>query len=193
MRRVAPLLGALLLLSAACGDQPIAAPSPPVDTDSSTPTSQPADTPSPTSSAVPTETPSATPAPEPSAAAGCGDPTAHVYHPYRLHLLAACVTVTGTVAVIRREADGDLHILLSLDPGQERYVNAVNASQQHGDLVLEPVCVGGITQADALSACADYHNPLQIPSVGAHVSVTGAWVLDADHGWLEIHPVASFG
>jgi Protein of unknown function (DUF3761) len=126
------------------------------------------------------------------ATATCGDPHAHVYSPDRLQLLASCVTVTGVVDVIRKEKDGDLHVLLRLDPGEEKYINAKNA-QEEGDLVLEPVCVDQPTQADAVSACAGYRNPLSIPPVGAHISVTGPWVLDLDHGWLEIHPVSSFG
>jgi Protein of unknown function (DUF3761) len=44
-----------------------------------------------------------------------------------------------------------------------------------------------------VSACAGYKNSMSIPPVGTHVSVTGPWVLDLDHGWLEIHPVSSFG
>ena len=122
----------------------------------------------------------------------CGDLKAHVYNPDRLQLLAACVTVTGTVAVIRSESDGDLHVLLQLDPGEEKYLNAKNISGELGDLVLEPVCVRSPTQADAIPACAGYSNPLAIPAVGSHVSVTGAWVLDLDHGWQELHPVFAF-
>jgi hypothetical protein len=122
----------------------------------------------------------------------CGDPHAHVYSPDRLQLLAACVTVTGTVDAIRVESDGDLHVLLKLDPGQDKYINSKNISAESGDLVLEPVCVDTPTQADAVSACAGYKNPLIIPAVGTHVAVTGAWVLDLNHGWTEIHPVAAF-
>ena len=135
---------------------------------------------------------SPTPTPTVATASGCGDPLAHVYNPQRLHLLAACTRVTGTIAAVRSEPDGDLHVLLRLDPGQERYINAKNISDQQGDLVLEPVCIKSVTQADAVSACAGYVNPLSVPAVGTHTAVTGAWVLDADHGWLEIHPVASF-
>jgi hypothetical protein len=130
--------------------------------------------------------------PAPLAAPTCGDPHAHVYNPGRLHLLAACVTVNGTVDIIRAEKDGDVHILLRLDAGQDKYINAKNVSTENGDLVLEPVCVRAVTQLDAVSACAGYVNPLPIPAVGSHVAVTGAWVLDVDHGWMEIHPVASF-
>lgn len=122
----------------------------------------------------------------------CGDPHAHVYSPDRLQLLAACVTVTGTVDVIRSEKDGDLHILLRLDAGEEKYINAKNVSGEMGDLVLEPVCVHTPTQTDAIPACTGYQNPLPIPSDGSHVSVTGPWVLDLDHGWQEIHPVFAF-
>lgn len=122
----------------------------------------------------------------------CGDPHAHVYSPDRLQLLSACVTVTGVIDAVRREQDGDLHVLLHLDAGEEKYINGKNGIEG-GDLVLEPVCVNTPTQADAVDACAGYKNPLSIPSIGAHVTVTGAWVLDLDHGWLEIHPVASFG
>jgi len=100
--------------------------------------------------------------------------------------------VTGTIAEIRVEPDGDLHVLLKLDPGQQRYVNNKNVSDQQGDLVLEPVCVKPVTQADAVAACAGYVNPIVLPPVGTHTAVTGAWVLDTDHGWLEIHPVSSF-
>lgn len=122
----------------------------------------------------------------------CGSPTAHVYSPDRLKLLAACVTVTGTVGIIRVETDGDLHVLLRLDVGEGKYINARNVSGESGYLVLEPVCVRPPTQLDAISACASYVNRLPIPAVGVHVSVTGAWVLDLDHGWLELHPVFAF-
>jgi hypothetical protein len=122
----------------------------------------------------------------------CGDPHAHVYSPDRLELLADCVTVTGTVAVIRTEKDGDLHLLLQLDPGEGKYLNAKNVSSEMGDLVLEPVCVHTPTQTDAIPVCAGYQNPLPIPALGSHISVTGPWVLDLDHGWQEIHPVFAF-
>ena len=123
----------------------------------------------------------------------CGDPHAHVYSPDRLQLLAPCVTLTGTVDIIRTESDGDLHVLLRLDPGQSKYINAKNISAENGDLVTEPVCVNAPTQADAIPACSGYHNPLPIPGVGSHVAATGAWVLDLDHGWMELHPVFAFG
>ncbi|HEX2680885.1 MAG TPA: hypothetical protein VHQ03_06290 [Candidatus Dormibacteraeota bacterium] len=115
-----------------------------------------------------------------------------MYNPDRLQLLDPCVIVTGTVAAIRAEKDGDLHVLLRLDPGQEKFINSTNVSAEQGDLVVEPVCVTLPTQTDAVGACEGYKNPLAIPSVGTHVAATGAWVLDLDHGWMEIHPVSAF-
>ena len=122
----------------------------------------------------------------------CGDPHAHVYSPDRLEVLDPCVTVTGTVTVIRSEKDGDLHVLLRLDAGEEKYINDRNVSAEQGDLVLEPVCVTAPSQLDAVAACANYTNPLPIPAVGTRVAATGPWVLDLDHGWMEIHPVFAF-
>ena len=156
------------------------------------------------SSISPTLTPSleasATPAPSPAAspsavatpaakASVCGDPTAHVYHPYRLQLRVRCLTVTGTVAAVRSEADGDYHILLRLDPPYANLINNANVSGEHGDLVLEPVCELPVTQQDAIASCAGVSPTIVAPAVGTHVSATGTYVLDADHGWMELHPL----
>jgi hypothetical protein len=49
-----------------------------------------------------------------------------------------------------------------------------------------------IEQMDALAACDNFHQHLLIPSIGAHVNVTGSYVHDLAHGgWSEIHPVTS--
>jgi hypothetical protein len=125
-------------------------------------------------------------------AAGCDASLwQHVYHPSRLTILDNCKTVAGTISVIRQEADGDYHILLTLDQPYASLVNATNKSAQHGDLVLEPVCENPVTQSDATAACAGYRSPVHVPAVGTHVYVTGAYVLDTDHGWNEIHPVTA--
>lgn len=92
---------------------------------------------------------------------------------------------------LRREADGDWHIQLRLDPGQEGLLNAKNISDQAGSLVLEIVCANTVTQADAVSACASYQNTVPVPQVGARILAVGAHVLDTAHGWNEIHPVWS--
>lgn len=75
---------------------------------------------------------------------------------------------------VRHEDDGDLHI--DLDTGGI-LTNAVNGSEQGGDLLIEFMPRDG--------------GHLPAPAVGDHISLTGAWVLDADHGWNELHPVWS--
>jgi hypothetical protein len=132
----------------------------------------------------------------PSASAGgpptgsvCRSPAEHVYHPYRLQVRNPCLTLTGVIDRIKDEPDGDYHVRLHLDPQYASLVNSANVTQQGGDLVLEPVCIHAITQADAVSACAGYTNPLSVPAPGAHVTATGAYVLDTDHGWMELHPL----
>jgi len=132
----------------------------------------------------------------PSTSSACVQPNAagsHVYKPDRLRVLQPCITVTGTIDFIRHEPDGDDHVGLKLDPQFSSLVNSCNATclggAEHGDLVVEPVCVTAPTQADAVSSCVGYRNPIVIPPVGSHVSMTGAYVLDLDHGWTEIHPL----
>jgi hypothetical protein len=135
--------------------------------------------------------PSVIPPVETTSASVCAgkDPTANVYHAYRLVLITPCMTVTGTVATVRHEPDGDVHIGLRLDAGQEALINDKNRTGQGGNLVLEIICSGTVTQADAVTACSTYTNMIQTPTVGAHITVTGPYVLDTTHGWTEIHPV----
>ena len=70
-----------------------------------------------------------------------------------------------------------------------RLVNTANDKHEHGDLVLEEICQGSVTQADAGAACRGVPHDLTVPSVGDRVKVSGSYVLDADHGWMDIHPV----
>src|SRR5712664_230175 len=115
----------------------------------------------------------------------------HVYNPSRLHVLASCISVTGTVEEIRKEADGDVHILFRLDQQFASLLNEKNISRQDGDLVLEPICQGKVRQADAEEPCSRYNGPYFEPVVGQRYLVWGAYVHDADHGWNELHPVTS--
>ena len=186
-------LVALAALAACSGDASSASSN--FNSSSATATSTPEVTPTPDA-----DSPSAEPAnPEVTAAAqGClQDPMLHVYNPDRLRVLNPCVTVSGTVELIRSEADGDYHVRVQLDAGQlcggQNCLDAANLSQQGGDLVVEPVCEHSITQTDAVAACSGYHNTLAVPPVGTHTTVTGPWVLDQDHGWNEIHPAEMFG
>jgi hypothetical protein len=113
----------------------------------------------------------------------------HVYHSYRLQVIEKCKTVTGIILKVKQEKDGDSHILLELDPGQENLLNNKNYKKQKGCLVLEPVCISQATQEDSRSSCTGYINNVYIPQIGEHVQVTGSWVTDTHHGWNEIHPV----
>lgn len=113
---------------------------------------------------------------------------AHIYHPDRLRLIQRCKTVHGTVKELAWEPDGDLHIRLAT---RTALVNAANDHYQDGDLVLEEICQGSVTQADAVGACRGVPHNLTVPSAGDKVTVTGSYVLDQNHGWMEIHPVTT--
>lgn len=117
----------------------------------------------------------------------------HVYHPQRLKVVEKCIAVTGTIHHVKREADGDDHIQFKLDPEFANLLNDNNTQVQAGCLVVEPVCQGPVTQADAQAACRDFHSAVEVFPSGKHVRVLGSYVLDseADHGWMEIHPVTA--
>ena len=115
----------------------------------------------------------------------------HVYDPTRLTVLKQCMTVTGTVAESNVDEDGDQHFLVKLDPGQDQLLTKRNVKKKSGDLVAEIVCANKAKIKKAKPACAGWSNPVALPSVGAHVSVTGTFVLDTHNGWNEIHPVSS--
>jgi hypothetical protein len=114
-----------------------------------------------------------------------------VYNPGRLQVLDPCASVTGTVDEVRKEADGDIHILFRLDREFASLLNEKNISRQYGDLVLEPICQGKVRQADAAEPCSRYDGPYFQLQVGQRYRVSGAYVHDADHGWNELHPVTS--
>jgi hypothetical protein len=116
----------------------------------------------------------------------------HVYNPARLQVVDTCKSVTGIIESKRVEKDGDYHIRVKLDPQFSNLINSANVQNQFGDLVVEPICVNKVTQADAISACQNFHQNISIPPIGSHVNITGSYVLDKEHGnWAEIHPVTS--
>jgi len=114
----------------------------------------------------------------------------HVYHPSRLVEKKGCVTVRGVIVKKLKEGDGDFHVRLKLDPGQDSdFINDRNVSGQGGNLVFEPICVNPVTQASAKKACKNFKQKISLPNKGDHVEVTGIHMLDTEHGWLEIHSV----
>ncbi|HEY7294392.1 MAG TPA: hypothetical protein VH916_05085, partial [Dehalococcoidia bacterium] len=110
---------------------------------------------------------------------GCrtGDVLAGVWKPSRLQVFDGCHSMTGTVASVRVEDDGDYQVSVVPDAGYQDLLNQRNQTVQHGGLVVE------VIPADQALVAA--------PRKGEHVQVTGAFVLDRDHGWLEIHPAWS--
>ena len=116
----------------------------------------------------------------------------HVYNPSRLQVVDQCRTISGVIDSIRTEKDGDYHIRVKLDPEFSDLINSANVNGQFGSLVVEPICVNPVTQPSAISACENFHQNIDVPSVGTHVEIKGSYVLDKEHGgWTEIHPVTS--
>jgi hypothetical protein len=155
----------------------------------------------PTASTVPIPPPP--PEAIPPAGTPCrSNPLANVYHPYRLRVIEACATVSGSVTVVRHEDDGDIHFDLALDAQYANLLVPGNVSRQHGWLVIEivpadgPGCTAG-QPPRAPSGTYDYGictgASVATPAVGAHVAVTGPYVMDLAHGWTEIHPAWSVG
>jgi hypothetical protein len=113
-----------------------------------------------------------------------------VYHPYRLHVVAACKTVTGTVDRVRSEPGGDVLLLVKLPLSRSGLLNDGNVSDTHDDLVAEIICAATVTRADAEPTCAGHVNKIAVPSAGKRVRISGTYVLDTTHGWMEIEPVS---
>jgi hypothetical protein len=87
----------------------------------------------------------------------------HIYNPNRLQVIDACKAVTGVIESKRVEKDGDFHIRVKPDPPFSNLINSANIKNQFGDLVVEPICVNKVTQADAISACQNFHQNISIP------------------------------
>jgi hypothetical protein len=124
------------------------------------------------------------------------DQDQYVYNPYRLGVQAPCIRVTGIVQAVRREADGDFHILLALDAKYRYLLRPANQGEELGDLVVEPVCVRTVTQLDAEAICASDPDalPPPYPVVGERIWMEGRYVFDLDHGgWAELHPLYRWG
>jgi hypothetical protein len=74
------------------------------------------------------------------AALGCPAPDrvlAGVYHPDRLLVRDPCRKISGSVEDVRDEEDGDIHVLVALDPPYRAMLMPNNRSEQNGDLVVE--------------------------------------------------------
>ena len=115
----------------------------------------------------------------------------HVYNPQRLQVIDPCKTVTGHIEEIRTEEDGDYHIKFRLDPQYGNLVNEMNVQKQDGDLIVEPICQLPVYQEDAQASCQNFQQKINFPKGLEHLSIMGRYVLDTQHGWMEIHPLTS--
>ena len=124
----------------------------------------------------------------------CRDPnniSSHVYNPARLQPVKDCVTVSGKVDSVMAEPDGDYHLWFHVDPQYASLPNNVNNDYQQGDLLAEVICAITVNQQDAVLACENYTNEIPMPSVNQKITLTGRYVLDNYHRWMEVHPVYS--
>jgi hypothetical protein len=136
------------------------------------------------------------PAPAPSPPTGPVTPVCnatlwnYVYDPSRLRVVDVCRTVTGTITDQHTNDDGDVDVRLEVDPQYKNLLNAGNIANLSGHLQTEAICQAPIQVPAATRACQGFRGSLTIPPNGTHVQVTGAYVLDLNHGWMEIHPIS---
>jgi carboxypeptidase family protein len=116
----------------------------------------------------------------------------HVHDVKRLEVVKPCQTVTGVIATHHSSDDGDIDMELAVDPPFANVLNQGNISKLNGHLQIEAVCQAPIHPdvPDAFRACKDFTGSVPIPAIGTHVQVTGHYVIDHDHGWMEIHPIS---
>jgi hypothetical protein len=116
--------------------------------------------------------------------AGAGTIQNGVWGPSRLRVLKTCVTVTGVVQGIFQSTgpsnDNDFSIDIKLDPQYSGLLAVTN-------LVLD----GGLMHTEVVPSMQPHlEDVLSSLKPGERVTITGALILDTDHGFgSEIHPV----
>jgi hypothetical protein len=116
----------------------------------------------------------------------------HMHDVQRIKIVKPCQTVTGVIATVGTSDDGDIDMQLTLDSPFGDLLNSANISKLNGNLQIEAICQVAVKPdvPDALRTCANFKGTVPIPAIGTHVQVTGVYVLDSDHGWMEIHPIS---
>jgi len=116
----------------------------------------------------------------------------HMHDVQRIKIVTGCQTVTGVIATVGSSDDGDIDMQLTLDSGFGNLLNNGNITKLNGNLQIEAICQAPVHPdvPDAQRTCANFSGTVPIPAVGTHVRVTGVYVLDSDHGWMEIHPIS---
>ncbi|MDE2046203.1 MAG: hypothetical protein KGJ69_13830 [Thermoplasmata archaeon] len=117
--------------------------------------------------------------------AGDGTFAGGVWHKERLHLIDPCRVVQGTVAGVSNDsgygADGDFSFDLHLPSSEQSYLTIGDGVLNGGTLHVEVVPRDQPSVLRNLTLC-----------LGMQVQVTGAFVIDTDHGMgSEIHPAWS--
>lgn len=116
--------------------------------------------------------------------AGSGTQQNGVWGPQRLRVIDTCVTVSGIVVGITPQYgpsnDNDFGIDIQMDP---QYAPLLSV----GNLVVE----GGLMHAEVVPSDQPQLAPqLHAMQPGDRITITGALVLDTDHGYgAEVHPV----
>jgi hypothetical protein len=101
------------------------------------------------------------------------DPMVGVPHPTQFIVVAACSTVSGTVRQVRRDpADGELNLLIAVDPSYEQFLPPANDGVLRAAVVPRDI------------------PKVQVPRVGQQATFYGAWVLDRNQrNQASLHPV----
>jgi hypothetical protein len=123
---------------------------------------------------------------------GCDESLSnHIYNPGRLEVVDKCISVTGTVAKVEKKDDGDSVIYIIPDKGYEVLTNEHNFNQHEGALPVRAICQHKDKEKKA--ECSGLDKPLAIPAKGAHVRVTGSYVLNRTtiNAAGEIYPATS--
>ena len=114
-----------------------------------------------------------------------------VYLRDRLRVLDACKAVSGVVADVGIESDGDLVMELIPDSQFAAILRPGNKSNPdaHGHLIVEVPCQGPTTEAAPRASCASFAGTrIPVPTVGAHIVAAAHWVEDLNHAaWGELH------
>ncbi|MDX6505800.1 MAG: hypothetical protein QOG06_444 [Gaiellaceae bacterium] len=128
---------------------------------------------------------------------GCRtNPLGGVHSPDRLKLLDACRAIIGTVKEARpNPEDGDAVFNLAPERAYASMLNAQNVKEGGIHVEIVPADQPGCRKGERivhgtipdLGKCTGAH--VRLPRNGAHVRVVGAYVLDIDNAWREIHPV----
>ena len=116
---------------------------------------------------------------------------APVYQRDRLRVLDACRAVSGIVADVGIESDGDLVMELIPDPQFVAILRPGNESNPdaHGHLIVEVPCQGPTSEPAPRAACSTFAGAkIPVPPVGAHLAAAAHWVEDLNHSaWGELH------